>query len=51
MPVGVAIGAAREFDLEKCVDSLWDMALCALEPGVRTLQRICAACVFLHREG
>ena len=49
--VRVAVGAARELDLENSVRALGDMALAALHPGVPTLQRIGAGGVFFHREG
>lgn len=51
VPISVAIGAALKLDLKQRVLPFWDVALCALEPGMPSLQRIRAGSMLLHREG
>lgn len=51
MFVLVAIGAQGKLDSELCRRTLGDMALCALDLGVRSLQRIIAGGMILHRKG
>lgn len=50
VPVGVAIGTGRELDLKKRVFSLWNMTLRAFQPGVTSLQWICAGSMVLDSE-
>jgi len=50
VPVGVAIGAALELDLEQRVLSLRNVALRALQPGVPAFQRVRGSGMILYRE-
>lgn len=50
MPIAVAIGAALEFDFEYRFLSPRNVALCALQPGMSALQRICTQGVLFHRK-
>lgn len=50
VPIAVAISAALKFNLEQRVLTLRDMALRALQPGVRALQWIRAESMFFDRE-
>ena len=50
MLIGVAIGAAIEFDFEQRVLPFRDVTLHALQPRMPALQRIGAGGMLLHRE-
>jgi|SRR5579863_1815821 len=50
VPVGVAVGARRKFDLEERVFALRNVALHAFDARMASLQRISAKGVFFHRE-
>lgn len=51
MLVLVAIGAQRKPDFVPCRRTLGDMALCALDLGVGSRQRVIAGAVILHGKG